>query len=118
MTKPTVLNEATDWRVLQSEFTDVWAHHRLKSEVSLSTVNGSLDTPDNPLTRLSLKLLNGTGPGAAPIDVGNNPTSLPGHQFESGTGEFTNGFTLGSGGAAGLRLRRCIRAKSIAACPR
>ena len=100
MTKPTVLNEATDWRVLQSEFTDVWAHHRLKSELSLSTINGSLDTPANPLTRLSLKLLNGTGPGAAPIDVGNNPTSLPGYQFESGTGEFTNGFTLGSGGAA------------------
>jgi len=100
MTKPNILNEATDWRVLQSEFTDVWAHHRLKSELSLSTINGSLDTPDNPLTRLSLKLLNGTGPGAAPIDVGSIPASLPGYQFESGTGEFTNGFTLGSGGAA------------------
>ena len=64
-------------------------------------------------------MLNGTGPGALPIDVGNNPASLPGYQFESGMGEFTNGFTLGSGGAArSFRLKPCIRAKWIAACRR
>lgn len=100
MVKPQVLNEATNWRVLQSEFTDVWAHHRLKSELSLSTINGSLDTTNTPLTRLNLKLLDGTGAGAAPVEVGGSPTALPGYKFASGTGEFTTGFTLGSGSSA------------------
>jgi hypothetical protein len=104
MITPQVLNEATEWRVLQSEFSDVWSHHRLKSEMSLSTRNGRLDTPDNPLSRLSLRVLNGAGPNATPIEVGATPALLPGYQFEQGTGEFgagfTTGFTLGDGASA------------------
>ena len=43
MVPPHLLNETADWQVLQSEFTDVWAHHRLKSTLSLSTRNGGLN---------------------------------------------------------------------------
>ena len=100
LTKPLVLNEPTDWVVLQSEFTDVWAHHRLKSELSMSTINGSLDTGSNPLTGLNLKVLSGSGAGATLVDVGGPPTALPGYEFASASGEFRNGFTLGTGSSA------------------
>lgn len=95
MVRPQLLNESTEWRVLQSEFTDVWAHHRLKSQLSMSTINGAIDANSNPIKQLDLTLL--AGDGATPIELAGAPASLPGYEFTGSDGQFATGFTLGRG---------------------
>ena len=100
MVPPRLLNERTELQVLQSEFTDVWSHHRLKSTLSLSTRNGSLGTPETPLTKLTLTMLNGSGPDAKPVTISDGPAVWPDFSYAADTGQFSNGFTQGGGSLA------------------
>ena len=100
MVPPRLLNERTELQVLQSEFTDVWSHHRLKSTLSLSTRNGSLGGTETPLTKLKLTMLDGSGPGAKPVTLSDGPAAWPDFSYSADTGQFSNGFTQGSGSLA------------------
>ncbi|MFO0869666.1 MAG: PEP/pyruvate-binding domain-containing protein [Pirellulales bacterium] len=92
MVAPQILNTPTEWKVLQSEFSDVWSNHRLKSTLSLQTINGSL-TGNNPLKHVRLSLLG----GASPVVLDGVPQSFPGAAFSGVPGELRNSFRLGSG---------------------
>lgn len=95
MVAPQILNTPTEWKLLQSEFSDIWANHRLKSQLSLSTINGPLDGA-NPIAQLKLTLSG----GSTPVVLEGAPASLPGATFEGELGLARNSFRLGSGATA------------------
>lgn len=92
MVAPQLANTPTDWKILQSEFSDVWANHRLKSTMSMTTINGALDGA-NPIKQLVLSLPG----GQTPVVLNGAPASLPGASYESALGESRNVFTVGTG---------------------
>lgn len=94
MVSPQILNTPNEWKVLQSEFSDVWANHRLKSNLSLTTTNGSIEGA-NPIKQWNFNLLGGN----APVALTGAPSSSPGASFTGGLGEFRNSFRIGGGAA-------------------